>query len=399
LSADVDDEGRGAALALPPFDDACILRALPLARAVSAGPLLFRGEEEGFLVEELPAYLPGGTGEHLYLFIEKRGLSTPGLVKRLERRFGLAERDIGYAGRKDERGITRQWLSVPARKVEPELAAVEELGVRLLEARRHGNKLRLGHLRGNRFTIHLDAAAGAGAVDRDALAGRALLVAEGVPNLFGAQRFGIGGGADGTPAPDPPLPSLRRPARGRREEFLVSAAQASLFNAWLADRIDDGTWQAPLLGDVLEKVPTGAPFLCDDPAADAPRLQRGEVCVSGPLVGRAMRPAERDAMTRESRSWEQRGIAIGDLLGHPAFAGGARRPAAIRPADLEIEVAAPQTPPASSPAGLENPRITVRFSLPKGAYASVVLRALLGPSLVDAAFLDGPADLSPPRRG
>lgn len=371
---------------LPGFDDSCLVRALPLGREVARAPVVFRGDDEGFTVEELPAYLPSGEGEHLYLFIEKRGLSTPAFVKRLQERFRLDEREIGIAGRKDERGVTRQWLSVPARKVEPEVAAVSSLGVTLLEAKRHGNKLRLGHLRGNRFTVLLDAGDRADAFDVEALRERTPLVATGVPNLFGAQRFGA---HDSTLRQAERFVERGRPARSRREEFWISAVQSSLFNAWLASRVDDGTWQTPLEGDVLEKALTGAPFVCTDPAADAPRVARGEVCVSGPLLGRAMRPSEREAMTRESRSWERLGIAADRLLAHPAFAAGARRAACLRPADLTVDV--------------ENsgrPRVSLRFSLPKGAYASVVLRALLGPALVDAAFLDGPlegkSDISPP---
>lgn len=367
---------------LPGFDDGCVLRALPLSREVARAPVLFRSEDEGFAVEEIPAYLPAGEGEHLYLWVEKRGLSTPALVKRLQERFRLDEREIGVAGRKDERGITRQWISVPARKVEPEVQAVGSLGVTLLEAKRHGNKLRLGHLRGNRFTIVLDGTD----LDVDALRLRAAIVAAGVPNLFGAQRFGAD---DITLRQAERFLARGRPARTRREEFWVSAVQSSLFNAWLADRVDDGTWQTPLDGDVLEKTLTGAPFVCTDPGADAQRIASGELCVSGPLLGRAMRPAERSALTRESRSWESRGIEVDRVLAHPAFGPGARRPASIRPGDLTVDLENPQ-----------RPRVILRFSLAKGAYASVVLRALLGPALVDAALLDGPlegrADNSPP---
>lgn len=371
-------DAAGSLQVFPGFRDDCVARALPAAREVARAPVVFRASDDAFRVDEIPAYLPCGEGEHLYLHVEKRGLSTPSLVRRLQERFGLHERDIGYAGRKDERGITRQWLSVPARVVEPDVAAVEACGVQLLEARRHKNKLRLGHLRGNRFTILLDGAS----IDADALAARALEVAPGVPNLFGAQRFGAG---DSTIAQACAFLDRARPARSRRDEFLVSALQSSLFNAWLADRVDDGSWRTPLDGDVLEKIPTGAPFICTDPAADAMRAARGEVCVSGPLLGRAMRCAEREAMTRESRSWLTRGIDAVRLLAHPAFGTGARRPSIVAPMELEVR--------------REAACVSIQFSLPKGAYASVVLRALLGTALVDAALADGPieprADMPP----
>ncbi len=362
---------------LPGFDDACVLRALGVAEdagaptkrdgslpAPFAGPVVFRAGADDFVVEEIPAYLPCGEGEHLYLLVEKRGVSTPALVKRMQARFSLDEREIGYAGRKDERGVTRQWLSAPARKV-ADPAALEGEGVRVLETGLHKNKLRLGHLRGNRFTVRLS-----GAVDAAVLRDRVTAVAAGVPNLFGAQRFGPD---DGTLRQAEAFVSRSRPARSRRDEFLVSAVQSALFNAWLADRVDDGTWATPVLGDVLEKTDNGAPFVCTDPVVDGARAAAGEVRVAGPLLGRAMRPAESDAMTRESRSWSRLGVRIDALLAHPAFRIGARRGACLRPGDLAFDVV--------------EGGVSLRFSLEKGAYASVVLRALVGRALVDAAFL------------
>ena len=325
---------------------------------------MFRATDDGFVVEEIPAYRPCGEGEHLYLFIEKRGLSTPALVSRLCERFGLHEREVGIAGRKDERGVTRQWVSAPAKKVDA--ALVDALGVRVLESGLHRNKLRLGHLRGNAFTVALD---GGGAVD-DA---RVAAVARGIPNEFGSQRFGRD---DATLHEAERFVERRRPARSRKEEFLVSSFQSALFNAWLFDRVEDGSWRTPLDGDVLEKTDNGAPFICTEPLTDGARAERGEVVVAGPLVGRAMRPAEREALTRESRSWSALGVDIHDVLAHPAFDKGARRPACLVPRDLFID--------------MRNDGVSLRFSLPKGAYASVVLRALYGPRLVDAALLDAP---------
>jgi tRNA pseudouridine13 synthase len=368
----------------PPFDDSALLRALPLTSPVAHSAVVFRAQDDGFVVDELPAYLPSGAGEHLYLLIEKRALSTSAVVLRLKDAFGLHERDIGYAGRKDERGVTRQWLSVPARSVEPRLQekglehAKTALGFAILLAKRHGNKLRLGHLRGNRFTILLD-----GDIDVTALRARCAEVEGGVPNLFGAQRFGI----DGSTLGQAMRFLLRhRPARSRRDEMLVSAVQSSLFNAWLTDRVDDGTWNAPLDGDVLEKTLNGAPFLCIDPIADGPRLLSGEICVAGPMLGASMRPAEREAATRESRSWEKAGLDLACLLSHPAFSTGVRRGACLRPTAIEVSETSP-----------EPRRVGLRFSLPKGAYASLVLRAIFGAALLDAAFADGAvADRLPP---
>jgi tRNA pseudouridine13 synthase len=365
---------------LPGADDACLFRALSMP-AVARAPLSFRAVDDDFCVEEEPAYLPRGVGEHLYLHIEKRGLSTPLLLRALTVAFRVHERDVGIAGRKDERGVTRQWVSLPARAVAAVqaegdtdalgarvAAAIDRPGARVtvLAANRHDNKLRLGHLRGNRFTVRIH-----GDVDHGALAARVEVVAAGVPALFGAQRFGP---ADDSLRQAERFLSRGRRATSRREEFLVSVAQASLFNAWLAQRVDDQCWTRPVLGDVLEKVPTGAPFVCTDPLVDSERAARREVVVAGPLLGSRMRTAERDAMTRESQVLVALGVDQAAALTHPALQVGARRPAVMWPRDLTTRA-------------VEN-GVEVGFSLAKGNYASVVLAALFGPALADLALLD-----------
>lgn len=353
---------------LPGFDAATLPSPLPLPAVLQAGPPIeFRGDDDGFRVEEVPAYLPSGQGEHLYLHLEKRGLSTPQLLGRLRSGFGLHERDIGIAGQKDARGVTRQWVSVPARVVEPRVGEVEAAtGAVLLAHARHGNKLRLGHNRGNRFVCRLDGVAGVAAA---AIGERATaLSALGVPNWFGAQRFGHG---DRALREAERFLARPRKAISRREQFWVSAVQSALYNAWLALRVRDGSWRQALDGDLLEKV-TGASFECTDPAADTPRVEAGEVSPSGPLYGRAMRCAARDALTRESRSAADLGVDLAGLLAHPAFPTGARRPARVCPAAVEVGVG-----PTS---------LTVAFDLPSGSYASVFLREIVGPRLADRFF-------------
>jgi tRNA pseudouridine13 synthase len=348
---------------LPGYDDRCLAIACPGAPALPAGSITFRAQPEDFVVEEIPAYLPQGSGEHLYVRVEKRAISTRALVQALCASFHLDERDVGYAGQKDERAIAVQWLSLPVRKVDPAAIAID--GVRVLEAKLHNNKLRLGHLRGNTFTIRLACTA---PVDVELVRAR---TGAAIPNLFGVQRFG---------RENRTLDEARRflartpqlSARSRKEKFWVSAVQSALFNAWLADRVQDGTWGTPLVGDVLEKTVNGAPFWCEDPVADGARAAAGEVVVAGPLVGAGLRPARLEGLTAESRSWARIGVDVAALSLHRALDGGARRPAVLTPTDTEV---------TSSEGGL-----TLRFSLPKGAYASVVLRAWFGASVTDAAF-------------
>ncbi|WP_432822691.1 tRNA pseudouridine(13) synthase TruD, partial [Trichloromonas sp.] len=109
---------------------------------------------EDFLVEEIPLYPPCGEGEHLYLLVEKEGVSTHDMLHRLAKALKVKEREIGYAGLKDAKARTRQTVSITGVKPE-QVKALEFEDIRILDARFHGNKLRLGHLAGNRFTIRL----------------------------------------------------------------------------------------------------------------------------------------------------------------------------------------------------------------------------------------------------
>lgn len=111
-------------------------------------------QPEDFVVEEIPAYEPSGAGEHLFLWVEKRDVAGEDLLRHVARRLAILSQDIGMAGVKDRRAITRQWVSVPAR-CEPTIAEIDSGQIRVLRAVRHGNKLRTGHLRGNRFSIRV----------------------------------------------------------------------------------------------------------------------------------------------------------------------------------------------------------------------------------------------------
>ncbi|MDY0213842.1 MAG: tRNA pseudouridine(13) synthase TruD, partial [Desulfuromonadaceae bacterium] len=149
---------------------------------------------EDFWVEEIPAYIPSGEGEHLYLWIEKRNCSTLHLVQLLAEQLQLKPADIGFAGLKDKRATTRQWVSVsaPAEISEDRLSALEfDADIKILAVKRHSNKLRLGHLRGNRFKLNIHAVVPDGLKrTQDILH---VLEHTGVPNLFGAQRYGVRG--------------------------------------------------------------------------------------------------------------------------------------------------------------------------------------------------------------
>ncbi|MHB1846918.1 MAG: tRNA pseudouridine(13) synthase TruD [Deltaproteobacteria bacterium] len=320
---------------------------------------------DDFEVEELPAYLPSGAGEHLYLWIEKRGRTTPEAADFVARELRVAGRAVSWAGLKDRQGVTRQWLSVLTPGSCPE--ALKGDGVRVLRAVRHGNKLRPGHLLGNRFRILIRGA-------DDAEGARAILEQlheRGLPNWFGPQRFGRGG--DNATLGLALLGRAEHPGleRAKRDRFLrrlaLSALQAELFNRTVALRISEGAFDRPLDGDLLQLGldGRGPVFVCEDPLLDGPRVSRFEVTPTGPMFGPKMRHPAREAERLEAGVLARAELSGKDLEGLGADAEGTRRPIRVRPIEPSVE---------ASPEGLR-----VAFSLPRGAYATSLLREIVKP--------------------
>lgn len=314
-----------------------------------------RASPEDFLVEELPAYLPLGSGSHLYLKVEKRGLTTRDLVVALMRA-GVSETAIGVAGLKDKAAVTVQWLSVP-RSAEAAAGALEELpGVRVLERSYHKNKLAIGHLSGNRFEVVVRDV-DAGGVDR-AGAVLAALANSGAPNWFGPQRFGrFGSNAlDGLRA----LRGESVPGGHRLRRFFVSALQSQLFNHMLAQRIRLGLFQRVVEGDWARKHDTGGTFEVVDQELESARALRLEISATLPLHGRKVplsraRAGELELATLAEfgLSWAQFGSRRGD-----------RRSSRLLLTDASVAEAGPGA-------------LRLAFSLPKGSYATAVLREVL----------------------
>jgi tRNA pseudouridine13 synthase len=321
----------------------------------------FVSSPETFFVEEIPAYLPSGEGDHTYVWIEKRNLTTLDAVNRLARVLGVVNRDVGYAGMKDRRATTRQWLSLPG--VDParaQEAAVE--GLRILATARHRNKLRVGHLHGNRFEISLsDIADNEGAAIANALG---KLAVGGVPNRYGHQRFGSAG--DNVEIGLAVLRGTRREPDNRRRKLLLSAVQSAVFNRVLDLRAQQGNLLTVLGGDILEKVVSGGQFASTDIAADQARADAGEVVPTAPLPGGRVRTPEPGSAARalEDRALAELGIGLHELGQVGRSLPGTRRPVVVKVTLDE--------PAVTLGAG----QLRLRFSLPPGSYATVVLEAL-----------------------
>lgn len=321
----------------------------------------FTSSPATFLVEEIPAYEPAGEGEHAYLWIEKQNLTTLDAVHRLARVLGISDRDVGYAGMKDRHATTRQWLSFLG--VEPALAAAAAVdGVRVLAATRHKNKLRTGHLQGNRFEVVLEALGdGEATAIEDALRGFAR---KGIANRFGRQRFGAAG--DNLEVGLAVLRGTRREPDARRRRLLLSAVQSAVFNRVLELRAQDDGLLLVREGDILEKVASGGQFTCADPELDQARVDAGEIVPTAPLPGgRAREPAAGTA----ARALEDQALADLGIDPQELARVGRSLPGTRRPVVVKITLGDPAI-------ALDAAGVRLRFSLPAGSYATVVLDAL-----------------------
>ena len=322
----------------------------------------FVSSPETFLVEELPAYLPAGTGEHTFVWIEKRDLTTWDAVNTLARRLGVEPRDIGCAGLKDKHALTRQWLSIPRVTPQAALAAGDDQ-LRVLRAELHGNKLRTGHLRGNRFEVVLtDLAAGEGQRLVERLA---TLAREGLPNRYGEQRFGRDG--DNVTRGIALLRGQRRERDARRRRLWLSSVQSAVFNEVLRARAEAGLLRRVLAGDVLQKAASGGVFVTEDPAQDQPRLDAGEIVTTGPMPGGWAKepPPDTAARVLEDAALATIGVTREEL------AAGRDLPGTRRPLLVPVTDAAAVEAPAPDATSLR-----IAFALPAGTYATVLIEAL-----------------------
>ncbi|WP_457606633.1 tRNA pseudouridine(13) synthase TruD [Nitratifractor sp.] len=349
---------------------------LPLAQR---NDFVFTPSPRDFTVEEIPLYEASGEGEHLLLTVRKKGLSTWELIDRLSNHLGIPRREIGYAGLKDKHALTTQRISLPA-KYAPELESFEHPSVKILERELHGNKLRIGHLKGNRFRLRFKKVLG---VQREKV-DRVLdwIEMRGMPNYFGLQRFGN----DGTNAGEG-----RRIVHGetkmrdrKMREFLVSAYQSRLFNDWLSRRIAlsrlleefeereverietlptgslAGTKAQPhffriLPGEIMEHYPYGRIFPAEDLAAEAEKFAARDRAPTGLLPGKRIRRAEGTAALYEAPFDDER-----------IREQGSRRYAWVWPDEIHRRYVP------------EKAHYELSFTLPKGSYATVLVAMLRG---------------------
>lgn len=308
----------------------------PNAYPPSGASATLKRLNEDFRVTELPLHRPSGEGEHLWLDVEKNGANTAFVAERLAEAAGVQVGDVGYAGLKDRYAITRQWFSLYLPKGEtPDLSLLQHPEFKVLSQSRHVKKLRPGDLLGNRFHIVLRDVTG----DRGAIEANLTAVAsQGVPNYFGAQRFGFEGGNV-----EQGRAMLAREIRVRnpkKKGLYLSAVRSFVFNEVLALRIQRGLWGKTLTGDVMDEAgrPTG------------PLWGRGRVPTTGQAQALEMEVAERHA-------------ALCDGMEHAGL-DQERRALVAHPQGMTWE-----WPQAD--------QLVLTFSLPAGNYATSVLNEIV----------------------
>ncbi len=311
---------------------------------------------QDFEVEEILGFEPDGGGEHQFLWIEKRGLNTVDAAKRLVSFAGLREADISWAGLKDRQALTRQWFSLHLPGREVDWSSWTDPDLQILRAERHSRKLRRGSHRGNRFVITLRDLHG----DLDAmLSGLQRIADEGVPNYFGAQRFGRDGRnlAMAQRWVAQQMPRLKPAQRGMH----LSVLRSYLFNSVLAVRVADGSWQRPLDGELFVLDGSGSFFAGEIDAEIERRIADWDIHPSGPLYGRAAKQMTTAAVAALEATTLAPEAAICEAL-ERAGLDAERRSLRLRPGALSWD--------------LSEGQLQLGFTLPRGCFATSVMREL-----------------------
>ena len=401
---------------------------------------LIKVRPEDFLVDEQPLYQACGEGEHLYLFIEKREQTTTDVQRRLAKMFGVRRSDVAYAGLKDKHAITRQHFSIylPDKSRDKLAERIQFTKFKLLWAARHTNKLRKGHLAGNRFVIRIRQIDPSAVLHAKRILDR--VAAIGAPNYIGDQRFGYRQTNQwlgkhlvkgewkalldellGRAGPhDPPIrgvarrlyeeghygEALKRWARMFRHdrqaldalrqgkshqeavmaidpvqrEFMISSLQSAVFNEVLHHRIRRGFFDTIVAGDLAWKHDSRAVFAVDEATAaleNAPggRMSRLELSPSGPMWGRGMIRAAGQVEAWEREPLADFGLTAEEVCNSPGGAHGpgsvegTRRPMRIIIKDHDI----------SGGVDEHGSFVRVAFELPRGCFATMVLREVMKP--------------------
>ncbi|POP46383.1 tRNA pseudouridine(13) synthase TruD [Superficieibacter electus] len=323
---------------------------------------LLKASPEDFLVVEDLGFAPDGEGEHILVRVLKNGCNTRFVADALAKFLKIPAREVSFAGQKDKHAVTEQWLCarVPGKEL-PDLSAFQLEGCQVLEYARHKRKLRLGALKGNNFTVILREVSQRDEVERRLQA----IESAGVPNYFGAQRFGLGGsniqGAlrwaqNGGPVRD----------RNKRS-FWLSAARSALFNQIVSERLKKPDFNQVVDGDALQLAGRGSWFVAaqDDRAELQGRVDHHELMITASLPGSGEWGTQREALAFEQAAIVQETLLQQLLMREKVEAS--RRAMLLYPQKLNWN-------------WWDDVTVELRFWLPAGSFATSVIRELINTS-------------------
>ena len=337
----------------------------------------FKQSKDDFVVTEIPLYEFSGDGEHLILKMRKKDLSTWDALEIIARDIGCKTRDIGCAGLKDKNALTVQYISIH-RQYEEKLDNFSHSKIKFIEKTYHNNKIKTGHLKGNKFFIRLKRVQPMHRMKIESALEK--IATFGIPNYFGFQRFGNYGDnyLKGKDIIDGKLKERKR----NLKQMYINAYQSYLFNSWLSKRVEIGklvdSFEAKdiagkigldvdivkelqkqkhpfkiLKGDLFNHYPYGKLFYVEDTQEESEKFFNHDRVPTGLLAGSKTKLAIEDAQVFEKDFIED------------TKEGGSRRFAWIFPSDISSEYKE------------EKAWFELSFELPKGSYATEVISELL----------------------
>ena len=316
---------------------------------------------DSFVVEEIPLYEPIGKGEHLYINITKEGFTTREIQEKLAKFFDISINSVSFAGMKDKNARTTQTFSAHLVKIDENLeniAKIENnLPIKVNWVKPHKNKIKIGHLLGNKFTIKITDLK----ISQDEALERSKKIIEeikrhGLPNFFGPQRFGIQG--KNIERGLKIIQGSKFNGSKWKKRLLVSSFQSYLCNLYLFRRIETGNFKKILKGDIAKKYDTGGLFEVEYLSKEQKRYENHEISFTAPIYGSKMWNAKGPSEELERKVLEEFDLNIEDF-----HQRGTRRLGRLLVPSINVK---------KSSSGL-----ILNFSLPKGAFATIVLREIM----------------------